>query len=76
LEQAPKGWAPAAVGFVNEDVVKKFLPAPSKDSMIFVCGPPGMMKAISGAKAPDYTQGEVDGVLKKLGYTKDNVFKF
>ena len=24
-----------------------------------VCGPPGMMKAISGEKAKDWTQGEV-----------------
>jgi hypothetical protein len=36
----------------------------------------GMMKAISGPKAPDYTQGELDGALAALGYNKDQVFKF
>lgn len=41
-----------------------------------VCGPPGMMAAISGPKNPDYSQGEVGGVLKDLGYTSAMVFKF
>lgn len=41
-----------------------------------VCGPPGMMASVSGPKAPDYSQGEVSGLLKELGYTKDNVYKF
>ena len=44
--------------------------------MIFVCGPPPMMKAISGDKAPDYTQGPVGGALKDLGYSEDMVYKF
>lgn len=35
-----------------------------------------MMKAISGDKAPDYSQGQVGGVLKDLGYTEDMVYKF
>jgi cytochrome-b5 reductase len=35
-----------------------------------------MMNSISGGKAPDWTQGEVSGLLKELGYNKDQVFKF
>jgi cytochrome-b5 reductase len=35
-----------------------------------------MMKAVSGPKAPDYTQGEIGGMLKKLGYKEEDVFKF
>lgn len=61
---------------MDEKVLGNILPKPSPDVKVFVCGPPGMMKAISGPKAPDYSQGEVDGVLKNLGYTKDNVYKF
>ena len=44
-------------------------------SLVQVCGPPPMMKAISGDKAPDKSQGELTGVLAKMNYTKDNVFK-
>jgi len=75
LERPPKNWK-GGVGYVSEDIVTSKLPPPSDDNLIMVCGPPGMMNAISGPKAPDYTQGELDGILKKLGYTKSQVFKF
>lgn len=35
-----------------------------------------MMKAVSGDKAKDKSQGELTGILKDLGYTADQVFKF
>ena len=35
-----------------------------------------MMNAISGDKAKDKSQGELSGILRDLGYTKDHVFKF
>ena len=35
-----------------------------------------MMAAVSGSKGPNYTQGEVEGVLKELGLTSEQVFKF
>ena len=41
-----------------------------------VCGPPPMMKAISGDKAKDKSQGPLQGVLKDCGYTESQVFKF
>ena len=56
-------------GFVNAAIVKATMPSPSTDSMVFVCGPPPMMKAISGDKTPDYKQGPVEGLLKDAGYT-------
>jgi hypothetical protein len=36
----------------------------------------GMMGAVSGPKAPDFTQGELTGALAALGYDKSQVFKF
>jgi cytochrome-b5 reductase len=33
------------------------------------------MSAVSGGKAKDFSQEEVSGILKELGYTKDQVFK-
>ncbi len=35
-----------------------------------------MMNAISGDKAKDKSQGELTGILKKLGYAPEQVFKF
>ncbi|KAJ3072625.1 NADH-cytochrome b5 reductase [Quaeritorhiza haematococci] len=74
LDKPPTGWTQGK-GHVNEDLVKQFMPAPGKGK-VFVCGPGGMMAAVSGSKAPDYTQGEIGGILKKLGYSADDVFKF
>eukprot|EP00127_Corallochytrium_limacisporum_P007151 Clim_evm24s243 gene=Clim_evmTU24s243 len=76
LDKAPAGKPEYVEGFVTAEVAKKFLPPPSENNLIMVCGPPGMMKAVSGDKNPDKSQGEVSGVLKTLGYTKDMVFKF
>jgi len=75
LEKPPKNWK-QGVGYVSPAIIKNQLPAPSSDSVIFVCGPPPMMEAIIGNKAPDYSQGELKGLLKNLGYDSKNVFKF
>jgi len=75
LDKPPEGWT-GGKGFVSEEMVKKFIPAPSNDVMVFVCGPPGMMKAVSGAKTPDFKQGELAGVLKAVGFNEEQVFKF
>jgi cytochrome-b5 reductase len=34
------------------------------------------MKAVSGDKAPDKSQGPLEGALKALGYSPEQVFKF
>ena len=41
-----------------------------------VCGPPPLMKSISGDKAEDKSQGPLTGILKDLGYTSEQVYKF
>ncbi|CEP00805.1 NADH-cytochrome b5 reductase [Plasmodiophora brassicae] len=66
----------ASKGYVTADLLKSLLPAPAPDMSIFVCGPPPMMKAISGDKNPDKSQGPLTGILAQLGYTSDHVFKF
>ncbi|CAI7838266.1 unnamed protein product, partial [Closterium sp. NIES-53] len=73
--EAGAAWK-GGVGFITADVLRKALPPPSPDSLVLVCGPPGMMNHVSGNKAPDKSQGEVDGLLKTLGYTKDQVYKY
>lgn len=44
--------------------------------LIFVTGPPGLYKAISGTKNSPTDQGELSGYLKELGYGQDQVYKF
>lgn len=64
------------VGYITKEVLEANLPKPSDDSHVFICGPPPMYKAISGAKVSPSDQGEVTGILADLGYDKTHVFKF
>jgi cytochrome-b5 reductase len=61
------------VGYINRDLLAKQMPPPASDSLILVCGPPGMMKSISGDKLPDKSQGPLSGLLKDMGYTEQQV---
>lgn len=62
-------------GSLTKDVLKEVLPAPGPGVFIMVCGPGGMTGAVAGPKAKDYTQGELTGFLKELGYATDQVWK-
>ncbi|KAK4753933.1 hypothetical protein SAY87_002037 [Trapa incisa] len=75
VDNPTKNWK-GGVGYISKDIALKGLPSPSDDTIILVCGPPGMMKHISGSKAKDWTQGELTGILKELGYTEEMVYKF
>ncbi|KAJ1435186.1 Riboflavin synthase-like beta-barrel [Sesbania bispinosa] len=75
VDNPTKSWRGGA-GYISEDMVVKGLPSPSDDTLVLVCGPPGMMEHISGDKAKDRSQGELTGLLKELGYTEQMVYKF
>lgn len=76
LDKPPKEWV-GGKGFITKDLLKTVLPEPKNENIkVFVCGPPGLYKAISGPKTSPKDQGELDGLLKELGYTKDQVYKF
>jgi len=77
LDKPPKSWK-GGKGYVSKDLLKTVLPEPKEENIkVFVCGPPGMYKAISGVKKSPSDQGELDGsILEQLGYTKDQVYKF
>lgn len=63
-------------GYVTKEMIQELMPAPSDDHFICVCGPPPMMYHISGDKAKDKSQGELQGLLKELHYTSTQVFKY
>ena len=68
---------PHGKGFITKDLLKEIIPDPQSENIkVFICGPPGLYKAISGAKTSPQDQGELTGILKDLGYTKEQVFKF
>jgi len=75
LDNPPPGWKHGK-GFVTDEMVKSIMPGPGNDTLILVCGPPPMVSAISGPKTEKYEQGELKGVLKRLGYNESQVFKF
>ncbi|KAF2119298.1 hypothetical protein BDV96DRAFT_487137 [Lophiotrema nucula] len=77
LDKPPQNWQ-GGKGFVTKELLKTVLPEPKEGEKIkiFVCGPPGLYKAISGGKKSPSDQGELDGYLKELGYSKDQVYKF
>jgi len=76
LNNPPERWQ-GGKGFINKELLKTVLPEPKEENIkIFVCGPPGLYKAISGPKKSPKDQGEIDGILKELGYSKEQVYKF
>jgi cytochrome-b5 reductase len=77
LDNPPEQWQ-GGKGYVTKELLKTVLPEPKQGEKIkiFVCGPPGMYKAISGGKKSPADQGELDGYLKELGYSKEQVYKF
>lgn len=76
LDNPPQGWT-GGKGYITKDLLKTVLPEPKEDNIkLFVCGPPGMYKAISGTKVSPKDQGELSGILKELGYSQEQVFKF
>lgn len=64
-------------GYINADLIKQHIAPPSlgEKVKVFVCGPPPQVGAIAGKKA-GREQGELGGILKELGYTENQVYKF
>lgn len=75
VDYPTKDWRGGS-GYISKDMAEKGLPGPSEDTLVLVCGPPGMMEQVSGDKAKDWSQGELTGILKEVGYTEEMVYKF
>lgn len=63
LDRAPEKWD-YSQGFVNEDMIKSFMPPPGDDVLILMCGPPPMV------------QYAINPSLDKLGYPQDRRFAY
>ena len=59
LEQPPTGWR-EGTGRITTDVLRRHLPPPGPETVIFLCGPPPMMNAL-------------EELLRGLGYPEESV---
>lgn len=64
------------IGYISKEDVAAIVKPDDENHRVFVCGPPGFMKALSGPKKSPTDQGDLTGSLQELGFTKDTVFKF
>jgi cytochrome-b5 reductase len=70
LDSAPEGWT-YGTGYVDQNVLTAQLPAPSPDTKMMLCGPPGMVNA---TKKNLVAMGfEKPGVVSKM---TDQIFCF
>jgi hypothetical protein len=56
-------------------MIARLFPKGEDKVRAFVCGPPPQVKSIAGPKDGP-RQGELQGALKDLGYTEEQVFKY
>lgn len=60
-------------GFITKEMIAKHFPSPEdEDFIIFICGPPIMYDIFCGPRG----QKEVTGLLKEMGYSDSQVYKF
>ncbi|KAJ3078214.1 hypothetical protein HK102_004644 [Quaeritorhiza haematococci] len=78
LDKPPSpDWKDGRSGVITKELLKETLPSPEgMGNLVLVCGPEGMVRHVAGTKPNEDTQGPVEGLLKQLGYTNRNVFKF
>jgi len=76
IDKGDENWK-GETGHVTREMVKKYLAPPNAEGkvQVLVCGPPGQVASIAGPK-DKMKQGELKGILKELGYTPEQVFKF
>ena len=64
----------ADIGWIDEEKVRKYGFPPAKDTIVLVCGLPGVYDKLCGPRnSPSLPSG---CVLSNLGYTEDMVLKF
>lgn len=76
LDKTPKNWK-GETGYITKEFLEKHQVKATDDNVkVFVCGPPPLYNSISGPKVSPTDQGELVGILKDLGFSKDQVFKY
>ncbi|KAJ3291162.1 NADH-cytochrome b5 reductase [Rhizoclosmatium sp. JEL0117] len=72
-----RGYGAIHGGIIDEKVLKECgVAKPEEEPVVLVCGPDGMVEWLAGEKKSENNQGPLLGVLKRAGYTPQQVFKF
>ncbi|KAG2227532.1 hypothetical protein INT45_002217 [Circinella minor] len=61
-------------GYITQEMIQSMLKK-KENTFIFVCGPDAMLNHVSGQRARDFTQGPTTGLLGKMGFTPNQVWK-
>ncbi|KAL3923210.1 MAG: hypothetical protein SGILL_001779, partial [Bacillariaceae sp.] len=76
LSEEPEGseWKGKRGYIDRSSIIEAGVPGPEAgdDLIFFVCGPPPMYNALCGPREDK----EISGLLKEMGYTKEQVYKF
>lgn len=57
-------------GRIDRRLIEEWVPPPSANVLVFVCGPDGLYEAFTGPR-----QGEYSGILAEMGYAESQVVK-
>lgn len=66
----PKEDSPYEKGYINEELLRSAFKGSTQNTKVFVCGPPAMEDSLVGSKRSP------EGILSRLGFSKDQVHKF
>jgi cytochrome-b5 reductase len=68
--------SPFRKGYVTKELLQEVMAQDSstKDTKVFVCGPPAMEAALTGTGG--FFGSHQTGILQQLGYSKDQIVKF
>lgn len=61
-------------GKLNKELLLEIIGSECFD-FIYICGPPTLYESFSGKKVSRTDQGEFSGILKEIGFKKEQVFK-
>ncbi|KAI8137122.1 hypothetical protein BJV82DRAFT_525823 [Fennellomyces sp. T-0311] len=73
LDNPPSDWQGGS-GYVTETMVRTMIKGNNK-RLVLVCGPEAMLAHVSGQRARDFSQGPVRGILGRMGFSSNQVWK-
>lgn len=76
LERPPNESWQGGQGYVTEEMVRSMVADHGQcRRLVLVCGPDAMLAHVSGRRARDFSQGPVRGILGRMGFKSNEVFK-
>ncbi|KAJ5833272.1 hypothetical protein N7474_001583 [Penicillium riverlandense] len=61
--------SPLRKGYITEELLRDVVSQSDKTTKVFLCGPPGLEESLVGSR-------RAEGILSRLGFTKDQIYRF